>query len=436
MRALAFAVMVLCASCATTTAPPGAGERVVAIGVGSTLEMAKLEAIRSALSQTIPQYVVVDRQIIDDEIKKDIVTSTMNGYVSDVEILDQYTDKNGFVNVTVKVGVSDRRIRDYVARFGADGTTSNGIRVDGEGIAESLERQRAINEAERRRRMEQWDTAITLTSRLFADYPSPATEVSISDISYDSADPETIYITYEYDLNEQWRRKFWQKARTIDQLVADSGRRSGTTEVCPSSRLGFPVMDSRCMRLPSNDSQVKFWSSYSSNNNTLSTHILLVPIFDKSGAYLGCEQLQIDDGEIRGSSDDVRPSKAMIGPVSPSFFNGFINSRHSGRVGSVQGPYNSAYEDYDYIALDGHFFIWGPDPEAFNFMGDDEDPIKIKRPYKSTVFYNETYVAEYFYPFIAVKKGAKYYRDLDADKGHRNVALLCREEGLIRHSKR
>ena len=434
LRSFTLALVMLCASCATSTAPPKSGTKVVALGVGSTLEMAKLEAIRSALSKTIPQYVVVDRQIIDDEVKKDIVTSTMNGYVSDVEILDQYTDDNGFVNVTLEVGVSERKIRDFIARFGTDANTPSGVQVDGENIAESIERQREINEAERRRREEQWTTATALSSRLFAGYPSPATEVAITDISYDSKDPDTLYITYAYDLNEEWRRKFWQKARTIDRLIADSGK-SAVTEVCPTSRLGFPVMDNRCMRLPSSDTQVKFWSSYSSNDNTLSTHMMLVPIFDKSGAYLGCDQFQIDDGEIRGNSDNVRPSRAMVGPISPRFFNGFINFRHSGQLGRVRGPYNTTYEDYDYIALDRHFFIWGPDPEVFNFMGDDEDSIEITRDYKSDVFYNDTYVAEYFYPFIAVKKGGKFYRDLDADKGHKNYALLCREEGLIRHAK-
>lgn len=59
----------------------------------------------------------------------------------------------------------------------------------------------------------------------------------------------------------------------------------------------FPVMDDRCMRLPGTDDQVKFWSGYTTKKNTLSTHVMLVPIFDKSHAYLGCDQFQIDDGE-------------------------------------------------------------------------------------------------------------------------------------------
>ena len=434
MRVLISLLLIFCMSCATSTAPPRSGTKVVAIGVGSTLELAKLEAVRSALSRTLPQYVVVDRQIIDDEIKKDIVASTMTGYVSDIQIIDQYTDENRLVNVTVEVGVSEKRIRDFVAKFGSELNASKGVQVDGEGIANSIERQRAINEAERRRRAEQWATAQKLTSRLFADYPSPATEVSITDISFNSQNPDSLQITFAYDLDEEWRRKFWQKAHTIDRLVADSGR-SSIIEVCPTSRLSFPVIDTRCMRLPSANSQVRFWSAYSSNSTTLSTHVMLVPTFDKSGAYLGCDQFQIDDGEIRGSAYDVRPSKAMIGPISPRFFNGFIGSRHVKKVGFVEGPWNSGYEDYDLIALDDHFFVWGPDPEAFNFMGDDEEPIEITRTYKSKAFYNDTYVAEYFYPFIAVQKNGMFYRDLDTDKGYKNHALLCREEGLIRHAR-
>lgn len=434
-RALTAFCFTFLVACSTPTAAPGTGQQVIAIGVGSTLELAKLEAIRFALSKSIPQYVVTDRQIIDDEIKKDIVASTMNGFVSDIEILDQFVDESGFVNVTVRVAVSDKRIRDYVARFGADTDTSEGSQVDGSQIANSIERQRAINAAEKRRRDEQWTMAQALATRLFADYPSPATEVSIGDISFKSNDPDTLYIRYDYDLREEWRQSFWQKARAIDQLVTDSGR-SNVIEVCPTSRLNFPVMDDRCMRLPGTDDQVKFWSGYTTKKNTLSTHVMLVPIFDKSHAYLGCDQFQIDDGEINGSYRKVRPSRAMIGPISPVFFNGFIDYRHAKKVGMVQGPWDSTNGDYQYVALDGHFFIWGPDPTAFNFMGDDEDSQKIRRTYNSRIFYNDTFNAEYYYPFIAVKKGGKFYRDLAVDKGHGNYELLCREEGLLRHSKR
>ena len=85
--------------------------------------------------------------------------------------------------------------------------------------------------------------------------------------------------------------------------------------------------------------------------------MMLVPIFDKSGAYLGCDQFQIDDGEIRGNSDNVRPSRAMVGPISPRFFNGFINFRHSGQLGRVRGPYNTTYEDYDYCSGQALFYL-------------------------------------------------------------------------------
>ena len=223
LRSFTIALVMLCASCATSTAPPKSGTKVVALGVGSTLEMAKLEAIRSALSKTIPQYVVVDRQIIDDEVKKDIVTSTMNGYVSDVEILDQYTDDNGFVNVTVEVGVSERKIRDFkrdsvpmrIRLAGCKLTARTSLKASRDNVQSTKQSVDGVRSNGLPLKRCLPDSSQT-TRRQPPRWRSPT--------SHMTPKIQILYITYAYDLNEEWRRKFWQKARTIDRLIADSER--------------------------------------------------------------------------------------------------------------------------------------------------------------------------------------------------------------------
>ena len=84
-------------SCASTQTQSQSSDKknkstIAYTGVGSNLEAAKAEAIRAALSIQIPQYVIADRKVVNSRLERDVTISTMSGYISSFEIIDQYKD--------------------------------------------------------------------------------------------------------------------------------------------------------------------------------------------------------------------------------------------------------------------------------------------------------------------------------------------------------
>jgi len=98
-------------------------------GVGKTKWNAQSDAIRQALEQTMKQLVIADRAIKNDEIIKDQVLSTLNGFVERFEVLqERFAD--GEYQLDSRVTVSPTNISNYIATGGkpgksvaADGTT-------------------------------------------------------------------------------------------------------------------------------------------------------------------------------------------------------------------------------------------------------------------------------------------------------------------------
>ena len=92
-------------------------QEVAATGFGETIEEAKLDAIRNALSRSFDQFVFVERQIADDEIRRDVVISTMNGFVKDIELVSVTRDENGFYSIFASVTVSGSGLENFIAKY-------------------------------------------------------------------------------------------------------------------------------------------------------------------------------------------------------------------------------------------------------------------------------------------------------------------------------
>ena len=137
-------------------------------GVGANLDDAKTSAIRSALSIQIPQYVIADRKVVNSELERDVTISTMSGYITSFEIIDQYKDANGFVVVTALIDVSEKKIRNYASRFEVISANQVSDRFDGENIANQILAAKRKKEAEEARKTQQYSTARKLAERLFA----------------------------------------------------------------------------------------------------------------------------------------------------------------------------------------------------------------------------------------------------------------------------
>ena len=69
---------------------------------------------------------------MNSRLERDVTISTMSGYISSFEIIDQYKDENGFVVVTALIEVRKKKIRDYAAsRFEIISTNQGSDRFDG-----------------------------------------------------------------------------------------------------------------------------------------------------------------------------------------------------------------------------------------------------------------------------------------------------------------
>lgn len=163
-----------------------ANKVVTVVGFGSTPNEARNDAVRQALQETMQQLIVVDRAIKDDQIIRDKIMSTMNGYIEDFKELS--TKKEGQqIAVKAVVTVSSSRIENFIGTsIGGGGSVS--------GAALFADTQREI--AQRKARGEIFD-------RLFRGFPSEVMETKLLKIS-PSPDLKYYIIDIEMSFSKPW----------------------------------------------------------------------------------------------------------------------------------------------------------------------------------------------------------------------------------------
>lgn len=141
-------------------------ESVVTVrGDGTSLEDARLDAIRQATQRLTQQLIIADRQIENDAIVVDRVLATMNGYVEKFELLGSGTSSNGFW-VEARITLSESRIANFIADARGDGA-----RFDGQTAFAELHRSKA-----------QRQSVAEIVRRGFAGYPHSALSVQLEQI--------------------------------------------------------------------------------------------------------------------------------------------------------------------------------------------------------------------------------------------------------------
>tara|TARA_B100000401_G_C52796216_1_gene716041 strand:- start:118 stop:1464 length:1347 start_codon:yes stop_codon:yes gene_type:complete len=235
-------------------------------GVGYDLEEAKKDAIRSALSIRIPQYVMADRIVVNSQLKRDSTISTSSGFINHFEVIDEYK-KDGFVVVNALIDVSERRVKDYAAKkYEVISVNSKSDVFDGKTQKMEILSAKRRKEAEKLRKTQQYNSAVEMSERLFAGYPFNVLEAQVLGTEFDPDRPEIIKVFVRYDLNEDWRKSFWRKVTLIDEILYDSGRRNNI-EICANSG---SILDS-CKRIPS---AIDISPILNTPN-----HLILVPVF-------------------------------------------------------------------------------------------------------------------------------------------------------------
>jgi hypothetical protein len=448
---------VILVSCASSQVQSQSSDRknrptIAYTGVGADLDGAKADAIRSALSIQIPQYVIADRKVVNSELERDVTISTMSGYITSFEIIDQYKDVNGFVVVTALIDVSENKIRNYAAsRFEIISTNQGSDRFDGKNIANKVLAAKRKKEAEAARKTQQYKAAKQLAERLFAGYPFNVVEVNVTDVDFDPDYPERIRVGISYDLNEEWRKSFWRKVELIDQLLTDSDRRDNI-KICANSG---SVLDG-CKRIP------RVELSFIDNNPPLQ-HSIVVPVYGPNGRYESCffhdiyppigllsreEQVSGNVGDLAvGIGALTAGTVAVTGAVAvgtaaavaalPFQILGAL-------VNSGDGSSEIEYEEpeLEWLEPSKIIYILGPNPLSVDFKAGKFNPRLVWWDGWSSRLYSEKKAATEYRPFVIAREGGNNYF-INASENKRKFsqwskgppADLCKQEG-IRSGKR
>lgn len=162
-------------------------------GRGPTVYEARLDAIRTALQQSVAQLVFADRAVDGDAVLRDQVVSTMNGFVERFETLSVSNCDNAYI-VEARVSVSESRIQNF-ATLGSGG--SDALQVDGQSIGAAIAAQR-----------EQAKRLGDVLGRTLDGFPEIAIDVRVLEIVPVLSDEE-VRIRFEYGVNpvyiESWR---------------------------------------------------------------------------------------------------------------------------------------------------------------------------------------------------------------------------------------
>jgi hypothetical protein len=424
---LSFCTINMIVSCASSQPGPQSTkssqqqQAIPYTGVGTNLEDAKNDAIRSALSVQIPQYVFADRKVVNSRLELDSTISTMSGYITSFEIIDQYEDKDGFIIVTALIKVSERGIKDYAAtRFEVISANKKSDTFDGKNIAGQVMAAKRQKEAEKARKNQQYITSKKLAERLFAGYPFNVIEVNITDINFDSDNPEKIMVGMSYDLNEEWRKSFWKKIELIDSLLTDSGEKENI-EICANSG---SVLDG-CKRIPIIN------LSFIDDEPALQ-YSIVVPVFGPKGEYESCFYKDIppvigvlSEGDfVSGTAGDLAVG---VGALA-GYTGGAVGAIALGTaavavmlpfavIGAVVSPDNGESSiEYTEPVLEWRepakkIHVLGPNPFSTDFKAGNFKPRLEWWSGSSSLLYSERKAASEFLPFVIARDRIKIHFD-------------------------
>lgn len=160
---------------------------VTVTGTGPTLELAKSDATRQALQQTISQLVVVDREISGNAVLRDRVLSTMNGYIEKFVVRREIKTGAEF-SVTADVVVSASRIENFIGIVASAGGAFDGG---------SLQAEQARRQAQAQADILQQKARGEIFDNVLRALPSKAISIKTTGITLSDTGPEIIKMKVE-----------------------------------------------------------------------------------------------------------------------------------------------------------------------------------------------------------------------------------------------
>jgi len=166
------------------------------IGEGPSLDEAKADAIKRAMQQAFTQLVVVDRVISGDEVLRDRVLSTSNGYVEKYQQRSFSEVATGF-RIEADITLSASRIENFLGIV-----AGGGGQVDASLFGKELERREAQDKAIAAQGIARGE----IFDRIFENYPAAAIEVSLKSAKLSDPDGKKLLLDFQLVHNESFIR--------------------------------------------------------------------------------------------------------------------------------------------------------------------------------------------------------------------------------------
>lgn len=183
-----------------------AGTRVVVEGRGSTVDLAKQNAFRSAIEQVVGQVIVSDQEVRGDRLTKDWIGGYSAGYVDDFEILETRQEGSSIV-VKMNVAVSSSKIAKRMLSSG-----NKNLIVEGTRLQAQIDTQ-----------VEQRDRGDQLIAEVLTSYPHNAYVINSGQTEVGLNSRRQAYVDVPYEIH--WSR-FWIEAlnEAVGVIAQDSKR--------------------------------------------------------------------------------------------------------------------------------------------------------------------------------------------------------------------
>lgn len=184
-----IAMFAIVASCFIGTANASETNEVQVVGVGKTIEEAKLNGFNSAIESQFGALVVTTEESRNGAMVKDEILNHSAGYVTNFTIL-KTTQINGLYRLTMKVTVASSAIRDRIL------SKSNvEKRVDGDKLVVQKQTfDRSVLQGQ------------SLFDRVFADYPKKAYNITFKSQVFENIDKDWVALGAKFTV--EWNPKW------------------------------------------------------------------------------------------------------------------------------------------------------------------------------------------------------------------------------------
>jgi len=201
-------------------------------GSGTSIDEAKLDAIRQALQQTMKQLVIVDRAISGNAILRDKVMSTMNGYIEKFQQKNIRRADNGYL-IDADITVSASRIENFIGV-----TVGSGGAIEGTGLLAEQNRRQAQIYAEQLQAKARGE----IFDRLFRGFPADVVDIKVRGMRLAASNLNTLEIDIEYSYKPAFIAALEStvKALALVKCTGAGGMRNepgGMAEVWKTTRL-------------------------------------------------------------------------------------------------------------------------------------------------------------------------------------------------------